>query len=78
MKCSYNAEMAVSKGQQVRIKRPESYWYNELGTVVSVTAEGGGKYPVTVRFKKTDYKVYSGEDGGVTTSNYAESELEAV
>ncbi len=70
--------MAVSKGQKVRIKRPESYWYNELGTVVSVVAEGGGKYPVTVRFSKVDYKVYSGVDGGVNTSTYAESELEAV
>ena len=70
--------MAVSKGQKVRIKRPESYWYNELGTVVSVVAEGGGKYPVTVRFSKVDYKVYSGVDGGTSTSNYAESELEAV
>ena len=70
--------MAVSKGQKVRIKRPESYWYNELGTVVSVLAEGGGKYPVTVRFSKVDYKVYSGVDGGVNTSTYAESELEAV
>ena len=70
--------MAVSKGQKVRIKRPESYWYNELGTVVSVLAEGGGKYPVTVRFSKVDYKVYSGVDGGTSTSNYAESELEAV
>ena len=67
--------MAVSKGQQVRIKRPESYWYNELGTVVSVVAEGGGKYPVTVRFKKVDYKVYSGVDGGVSTSNYSHDEL---
>ena len=70
--------MAVSKGQKVRIKRPESYWYNELGTVVSVVAEGGGKYPVTVRFSKVDYKVYSGVDGGANTSTYAESELEAV
>ena len=78
LKCFYNAAMAVSKGQQVRIRRPESYWYNEVGTVVSVVAEGGGRYPVTVRFKKVDYKVYSGTDGGVTTSNYAESELEAV
>ena len=68
--------MAVSKGDQVRIKRPESYWYNEVGTVASVTSEGGGKYPVTVRFKKVDYKVYSGVDGGITTANYAESELE--
>jgi len=70
--------MAVSKGQKVRIKRPESYWYNEVGTVVSVVAEGGGKYPVTVRFDKVDYKVYSGTDGGVTTSTYGETELEAV
>ena len=70
--------MAVSKGQKVRIKRPESYWYNELGTVVSVVAEGGGKYPVTVRLSKVDYKVYSGVDGGTSTSTYAESELEAV
>ena len=70
--------MAVSKGDKVRIKRPESYWYNEVGSVVSVIAEGGGKYPVTVRFKKVDYKVYSGIDGGLATANYAESELESA
>ena len=70
--------MAVSKGDQVRIKRPESYWYNEVGTVASVVSEGGGKYPVTVRFKKVDYKVYSGVDGGTATANYAESELESA
>ena len=68
--------MAVSKGQQVRIKRPESYWFNEVGKVASIA--DSGKYPVTVRFEKVDYKAYSGVDGGTNTANYAESELESA
>ncbi len=68
--------MAVSKGQKVRIKRPESYWFNEVGTVASVA--DAGKYPVNVRFTKVDYKAYSGVDGGTNTANYAESELESA
>ena len=66
----------ASKGDKVRIKRKESYWYNEIGTVVSVL--DAGKYPVTVRFDKVDYKVYSGVDGGTATANYSEAELEAA
>ncbi len=67
--------MAISRGDLVRIKRPESYWYNEVGKVASVD-DSGIKYPIVVRFEKVDYKAYSGIDGGTSTANYAESELE--
>ena len=69
------AAMAISRGDMVRVKRPESYWFNEVGKVASVD-ESGIKYPVVVRFDKVDYKAYSGIDGGTNTANYAESELE--
>ena len=67
--------MAISRGDMVRIKRPESYWYNEVGKVASVD-ESGIKYPVVVRFDKVDYKVMQGVDGGMTSSNYSLDELE--
>ena len=67
--------MTISRGDLVRVKRPESYWYNEIGKVASVDTSGI-KYNCVVRFDKVNYAAIRGTDGGANTNNFAESELE--
>jgi len=40
----------VKKGSKVRILRKESYWYNKIGTVISVEKNEAIRYPVVNSF----------------------------
>ena len=69
----------IKKGSRVRIKRKESYWYNEVGIVASREKEPTqSRYPITVRFDKGNYYGLQGMDGGNNTNNFSEIELELI
>jgi photosystem I subunit IV len=61
----------VKKGDKVRILRKESYWFNKIGTVVSVEKSSAIRYPVVVRFDSVNY-------GGTNTNNFSLVELAGV
>jgi photosystem I subunit 4 len=58
----------IEKGAKVRILRKESYWYNQIGTVISVEKSDVIRYPVVIRFESVNYV-------GTNTNNFAVKEL---
>jgi len=55
----------------VRIKRKESYWYNQIGSVAAADKPGKIRYPITVRFTAVNY-------AGINTNNFNYDEVEEV
>mmetsp|Transcript_5455 Transcript_5455/g.13199 ORF Transcript_5455/g.13199 Transcript_5455/m.13199 type:complete len:132 (-) Transcript_5455:82-477(-) len=54
-KAAKKAWVGPKKGSQVRVLRPESYWFQQRGTVVNVNQKTNIKYPVTVKFDFVNY-----------------------
>lgn len=60
-------QSTIEKGATVRILRKESYWYNDMGKVVTIE-KGASNYPLIVRFSKVNYS-------GTNTANFKMEEV---
>ena len=61
----------IAKGSKVRILRKESYWFNKIGTVVSVEKSNVIRYPIVIRFESVNYS-------GTNTNNFSLAELAEI
>nr|YP_010443907.1 photosystem I subunit IV [Chattonella marina]UTE94794.1 photosystem I subunit IV [Chattonella marina] len=59
--------MELKKGDTVRIKRKESYWFNKTGTI-TVIDQSGIRYPIIVRFDSVNYS-------GAASNNFSFDEV---
>ena len=59
----------IQKGSKVRILRKESYWFNNVGIVISIEKSSAIRYPVVVRFESVNYS-------GTNTTNFSLVELQ--
>ena len=78
IKIIYGSQMSFARKDKVRILRQESYWFNQIGEIVSIDKSPLMRYPVTVKFDKCDFKAFSGVDGGANTSQFSVKELEVA
>ena len=60
----------MEKNSKVKNLRKESYWYNEIGTIVTID-KSVVKYPVLVRFVKVNYS-------GTNSTNLNFDELQEI
>jgi photosystem I subunit IV len=60
----------MEKNSKVRNLRKESYWYNEIGTIVTID-KSAVEYPVLVRFVKVNYS-------GTNSTNLNFDELQEI
>lgn len=58
----------ITKGSKVRVLRKESYWFNKIGTVISLEKSPSIRYPVVVKFDAVNYN-------GINTNNFSLEEL---
>jgi photosystem I subunit 4 len=61
-------EATIVKGTKVRILRKESYWFNQIGTVISVEKSPVIRYPLVIRFTSVNYS-------GTNTNNFSVIEV---